>query len=315
LRTRILLFFLFYCIGLQAKLEDHFKTAENKSGVSRMRNIDYIYLINLDKRPEKFSQSAEQLIRYGIIPYRFSAVNGWELSLEAINDVGLKFRPGMTPLTATAYPLETGGDPIYEYMSIENRAYFVHGIARGTIGCALSHLSVLKDAWEAGYGTIWVLEDDIQVLNDPHVLSDLIDKLDALVGKSNWDVLFTDQDYRISENEYMIAFGAHERPDMDCSSQARYSEKYTLKRDISSDFRQISARFGTHSMIIRRSGIKKLLEFFQEHMIFLPYDLDNYLHPDIHRYCLKYDIVTNLLNALSDNSRPLYTENDSKVRN
>ena len=52
-------------------------------------------MINLDQRPEKWQRSIEQLACYDIYPQRFSAVNGWELSLESINDVGVKYDIGM----------------------------------------------------------------------------------------------------------------------------------------------------------------------------------------------------------------------------
>lgn len=62
----------------------------------------------------------------------------------------------------------------------------------------------------------------------------------------------------------------------------------------------MGARFGTASMIIRRSGIIKLLEFALTHHIYLPYDLENYLPDGIQRYGLTEDIVTNMLNPISD---------------
>ena len=271
-----------------------------------MRGIDFIYMINLDQRPEKFATATAELLPFGIVPYRFSAVNGWELTVEAINEVGLKFRPGMTPLMATTYPPEAKGKQSHEFMTHYGKAYFCHCMARGTIGCVLSHLSVLKDAWDSGYETIWVMEDDIEAVSDPTVIPDLIDQLDQLVGRGNWDVLFTDQNYRKGEGEYIIASGAAKRPGMDCSLAERTSEKYTINKEISPAFRQVSARFGTHSMIIRRSGIKKLLDFAFEHEVFLPYDMDNYLAPGIVRYSFTSDIVSNMLNALSDNGIPAY---------
>ena len=39
--------------GLFAKVEDHFKKALSKDGNHQIRNIDFIYMINLDERPEK----------------------------------------------------------------------------------------------------------------------------------------------------------------------------------------------------------------------------------------------------------------------
>lgn len=283
-------------------LSDHLKKADGKSASHSMRNIDFIYMINLDKRPEKFLQSFLSLSPYGINPYRFSAVNGWELSLEAINDIGLQYLPNMTSLFATSYPLEAEGKTSHGFMSSEGQAYFTHGMTRGTIGCSLSHISILKDALDSGYETIWVMEDDIEPVKDPLILSELIDRLDALVGKDNWDVLFTDQDYRGPNGQYISAYGAVKRPDMDSSHAERYSEKYTMNQKIDENFKKITARFATHSMIIRRSGIKKLLQFSLDHKVFLPYDLENYLVPGINRYSLCYDVVTNLINAKTDNA-------------
>jgi GR25 family glycosyltransferase involved in LPS biosynthesis len=306
--TRIIVCVLVFFSGsfLSAALVDWLKKAEGKSTVHGMKNIDFIYMINLDKRPEKYFQASMELQRYGIFPYRFSAVNGWELPLQAINDVGCKYFPGMKQLFATAYPIEFGGEPLHEHMSEIGRAYFTHGLSKGAIGCALSHISVLKDAWDSGYETIWVLEDDITSLQDPRILSDLIARLDDVVGKKKWDVLLTDLDYRTADQKYLIASGASERPDMDCSIEARYSPHYTRKIQVSPDFQKISARFATHSMIIRRSGIAKLLQWSLAHHIFLPYDLENYLPPGINRYSLTYDVVSNAINSITDNAQPNY---------
>src|ERR1700722_15416983 len=125
------------CTFLQADMVDWLKKAEGKSDIHQMRNIDFIYMINLDQRPEKFVQSSAELHHYNIFPYRFSAVNGWELSLEAINDVGLRCAVGMEQLLAPSYPIEMEGQPLHEYMSKVGRTYFVHGMAKGTIGCSL----------------------------------------------------------------------------------------------------------------------------------------------------------------------------------
>ena len=269
-------FFLLLSLSLYSfcycELEKHLKKAEGKADNHKIGNIDFIYMINLDKRPEKYAESKEYLHQFGINPYRFSAVNGWELSIEDIQDVGVKFQKGMTPLFATTF-VEVEGKKIksHELMKEYGKTYFVHCMSQGAIGCALSHISVLQDAFDAGYQTIWVMEDDIEVLEDPHRLSELIDELDATVGSGNWDVLFTDYDYRIGPGQYLPAYGVAKRPDMDCSQQARYSDKYTKAYQISAHLRKIAARFGTTSMIIRRSGIVKLLEFAKNRNIYLPY--------------------------------------------
>lgn len=218
----------------------------------------------------------------------------------------------MTALMSSTFPSELDGKATsHEFMKHYGKTYFCHCVTRGQIGCSLSHISVLKDAWDAGYETIWVLEDDIEVLQDPNSISTLIAELDALIGNGNWDVLFTDQHYRRADGRYEIATGATKRPDLNCSPEERYSEKYVTNQVISPNFKKVSARFGTHSMIIRRTGIQKLLNFAIKHQIYLPYDLENYLIDDLHRYSFTFDIVTNMLNSLSDIGAPYY---ESKVK-
>jgi GR25 family glycosyltransferase involved in LPS biosynthesis len=282
--------------------EKHIKPALNKSDIYRMRNIDFIYIINLDQRPEKLAKSLNQLHPYGIYPYRFSAVNGWELTLDAINDVGLKFEPWMQGgIWGTSYTMQNGElFPEHEIMRMSGKTYFVHCMGRGTIGIALSHLSILKDAYDSGYETIWVMEDDIEVLRDPRMIPDLIDKLDLLVGRSEWDILFTDIDFRNGDGHYVPCTGYAPRPNFTPTDPS----KFARRENISSDFTRIGARFGAHSMIVRRSGMKKILDFIHQYSIFLPYDMDFVLPPDIKLYCLTYDVVSQLSRAISDNGTP-----------
>src|ERR1700722_5324321 len=180
--------------SLNAGIEDHFKKVGDKSGLHSMQGIDFIYMINLDQRPEKFARSIEQLAPFGIYPHRFSAVNGWELSLKVLNNLGVKYSPQMKSSNkGTCYLLKGDGQPYDEVMRKVGRAYFNHGLSRGAIGCVLSHLSVIQDAYDSGYETVWIMEDDIEIIQDPHLVSGLIDELDVQVGKGNWDVLFTDK--------------------------------------------------------------------------------------------------------------------------
>jgi hypothetical protein len=51
---------------LSGGISDYLKELNDKSGDHSMRNIDFIYTINLDKRPEKFSLCTQQLNPYGI---------------------------------------------------------------------------------------------------------------------------------------------------------------------------------------------------------------------------------------------------------
>ncbi len=299
---RLLLFIISLC-ALHADIEDHLKPVGDKSGVHQMKNIDFIYLINLDKRPEKLKLCIHQLLPYGIYPHRFSAVNGWELPLEVINDVGLKYESWMPGgQWGTCFLLENGGKPYDEPIEIPGRTYFHRTVAPGAIGCVLSHLSVLQDAIDSGYETIWIMEDDIEIVRDPHLLSALIDQLDSLVGKKGWDILFTDPDTKSQQGDYVPCISYVPRPNFNPSNPGKFAERH----NISTDLRRVGARFGSYSMIIRRSGMKKILNFIKLHQVFLPYDMEYTLPPNIRLYTVREDIVSTQPQAPTDNGSPNY---------
>jgi len=298
----LLFFFLVFSNLITAELKDHLRKANNKTDLFQIKNIDFIYMINLDERPQKFEKSLQELFPYGITPYRFSAINGWNLSLDTINQLGIKYESWMTnSISGTCYLEENRGRPLHEQMR-EGRIYFSFDVALGAIGCALSHFSVLQDALDSGYQTIWVMEDDIEVIQNPHLLSDRIDELDRAVGKGNWDILFTDQDTKGQDGNYVPCFSHTPRPNFSPLQPSKFSER----KNITPHLRQIGARYGSYSMIIRRSGMKKILDFINDYQLFLPYDMEYTLPEGISLYTVRQDIVSTLPRAPSDNGSPNY---------
>jgi len=291
------------CNTLHAKVEDHLRKITNKTEGHSLENIDFIYLINLDERPEKYQLSIEQLTPYGIIPFRFSAVNGWKLSLEEINALATPYetRMGSGPW-GTYYPLDGDGGPQHEVMQVPGRPYFAHCLSKGAIGILLSHLSILKDAYDSGYETIWVFEDDIEVVQDPRVIPQLIKDLDEAVGKEGWDILFTDIDAKSYDGSSVPCFSYAWRPDI---PDIDY-ERFARKNDVGTHFTQVGSRYGAHSMIIRRSGIEKLLDFYKTRSLFLPIDMEYTLPADIKLFSLKEDVISVVKHAISDNGAPYY---------
>ena len=293
--------------SLFSDLEDHLKKVSDKSDDHRMRNIDFIYMINLDQRPEKFHQSLEQLAPYGISPYRFSAVNGWELSLEAINDLGIKYEAWMqSGILGTSYSIQDEGKETHGFMHSVGKTYFCHCMPKGSIGIVLSHLSILQDALNSGYETIWIMEDDVEVIRDPRTLPDLIDELDREVGKGEWDVLFTDQDTKGQDGNYVPCFSFARRPNFVPANPDRFA----MRSIIGQKFLKIGARYGAYSMIVRQSGMKKILNFIKNYHVFLPYDMEYTLPSNIRLYSLIDDVVSTLPKAASDNGAPNYKKQE-----
>ncbi|MCB1111788.1 MAG: glycosyltransferase family 25 protein [Chlamydiales bacterium] len=298
-----LLLMISLCAVLHADLRDHLRPCENKGSNHQMKNIDFIYVINLDERPEKLEKTMQELEPYNIHPYRFSAVNGWKLTLEEINELGVKYEPGMrSNLWGTCYLPEDGGEPHHEIMQVPGRNYFCHCMARGAIGICLSHLSILQDAYDSGYETIWVMEDDIQVIRSPLVIPELIAELDRLVGKKGWDILFTDPDTKNQKGAYVECHGHAHRPNFTPKHPGRFAKR----SQCGPYFRKVGARYGAYSMIVRRSAMKKILDFINQYQIFLPLDMDFYLPDDIRLYTTSCDIVSTRPVAESDNGKPGY---------
>jgi len=295
-----------FCLGiLNADITHFFKKTTGKDALyyHQMSNIDFIYTLNLDQRPEKFAHCQAELAPYGIHPYRFSAVNGWELSLKDINTLGVKYESGMvTDLWGTYYSTDGDFEPHHEVMHMVGRNYFCHCMSRGAIGIVLSHLSILQDAYDSGYETIWVMEDDIQVIQNPHRISSLISKLDKEVGTHNWDILFTDQDTKNQQGNYVPCLSFARKPNYNPTNIRRFSTRTNEGKE----FRKIGARYGAYSMIVRRSGMKKILNYFKMSQIFLPYDMEFYLPNDIVMYAVTHDIVSTLPHAISDNGGANY---------
>jgi GR25 family glycosyltransferase involved in LPS biosynthesis len=297
--------FLFLCFAITEifsfgqNIEQFLKPALGKGINHHIKNIDFIYIINLDQRPEKFKSCIDQLSLYDIQPYRFSAVCGWLLSFDTINQLGVILTyPINLSLMGTYYNKNL--EPIHEKIRQVGRSYFSHCLSRGALGIVLSHLSVLQDAYDSGYETIWVMEDDIDIIQNPHLLSQRIEELDACVGKNRWDILFTDRDTKNQQGKYV--------PCKAYAKRFNYSPqrpKFCLiDRSVNQEFRQIGARYGAYSMIIRRSGMKKILDFFKTYNIFLPYDMEFPMINNIHMYTVKKDIVSTQIKALSDNGSP-----------
>lgn len=285
-----------------AKIAHHFRDWEHKISGSSIKNIDYVYVINLDMRPERLKYTLEQLKPYGIVPERFSAIYGWNIPFSVLNDIGVHFAPGMW--SARRYnqtPSQWNGET--HLVSSSQIAFgstiFSTETNLGAIGCTLSHLSVLKDAYESNYETIWVMEDDIHIVKNPHLLSNLIEKLDLFVGKENWDVLYTDCDYLMGLDENKDLFEQIPmkwRPDMPNFDITQFLEC----TPVGEHFLKIGSRLRTHSMIIRRSGMQKILDFYENHQIFLPIDHELFFIPKMQFYVPRENVATQLDPLISD---------------
>ena len=297
-------FFTLHADVEKTGIEKYFNQAVNKPEANGIANIDFIYVINLDPRPERYQRTEKAFEPYDIHPYRFSAVNGWKLPFEAIDELGIVYESWM-PHGPVCSVYRHVGDKEYmgfEIMKEEGVAYYCHSLSRGAIGCLLSHLSILQDAYDSGYKTIWIMEDDIKIISNPHELSFLLNGLNRQAP--DWDILFTDNEIKGGDGQPVPCTMIRPRPLVQLQHLYYYLQRTPLNQDIT----KIGMRFGSASMIINRSGIKKLLDYFKTYKFYFPYDIDYFLVPGINLYTCNRDIVTNIYGGDSDNAAPTYLD-------
>lgn len=277
-------------------IKRHLKKIENKNEEKQIEKIDFIYLINLDKRPDRLIKCREQFAKYGICPHRFPAIHGWDISQSVFDDIGTKVLPGMKfdrPIHFS--PVPGGAKPYMMNLSSVGKTCVHYTMAAGALGVYLSHLSLLYDADQSQYQTIWVLEDDITVTEDPHRLTECIEKLDQ-AAQANWDILYTDNDDCFTSSNVMahMGHGSLGRPGIPMT------EGLLEHQNIGNDFIKIGGRCQAHSMIIRRSGIRKILDFILPRGMFRPYDTDIPYVPNLTFYNSLQDIVHGRDRTFSD---------------
>ena len=322
----ILLFPVFcFCLDRFEILKD-FVNIETSS---QIRGVDGLFLINLDKRPEKLEAAKKEFDNWGLSFCRFSAVEGYLLSSEEASAAGLIYDHTMKPMRAKLNLFIKQTEPLSQ--KHEGKACFYKGMSPGALGCYLSHLSIIKKAYDLGLNRVWIFEDDVVFLKNPKEVEEKIEELNTLVGLEGWDILFTD-DVSILTTAYGAMFY---RPDnnsifkevkkgisLDCRKK-NYSKKtltpedvqiiYNRKilgltnhynphfnfPDIFGSFRRISGRYFTHSMILNRSGMQKILDFYEKRGVFLPYDDELGSIPFIKIFNIK-EGITSMTQTISD---------------
>jgi GR25 family glycosyltransferase involved in LPS biosynthesis len=229
--------------------------AETESGVE---GVDCIYVINLDERPEKWERMQKICSEQGLKVNRVSGINGWKLDDGIIAEI------------SGSYPLE----PI-----------------KGKIGCILSHLSVMKDAFDRQFNMIWIMEDDVDFLESVEKIPPLLKELSKI--DRDWDIFYTDIDFRNAKGEHVPSVDVCIRPD-----QYAYSAKYYRKRKIiNREIMQIHQRFGMHSVIISHRGLKKIIDYFSHVYYWSPIDVDIHYIPGIRQYSPTRDIIANWIGS------------------
>jgi GR25 family glycosyltransferase involved in LPS biosynthesis len=263
------------CIySLETPIVKHLKSVELTSPESGLSLVDCIYVINLDERPEKWERMQKLLTDRGLQANRFSGINGWKIP----ENVRMEL--------AGNYPVRLRG---------------------GDLGCLLSHLSVIKDAHARNFDLIWVMEDDVDFLEDATQLPEILVKLSEI--DPDWDVFFTDTNSKNREGIYVPSLGSDFRPDREHPPLQFYLEQIQIDKDLL----KIRQRFGMYSFLLSKKGIQKILDYFTHVYLWTAFDIDVHYVPNIREYSSTKDIISIFFNnGISDTSFDPMSKNLSR---
>ncbi|XP_067940750.1 glycosyltransferase 25 family member-like isoform X2 [Watersipora subatra] len=132
---------------------------------SNKLNFDEVYMINLERRPDRRTMMELALAELGIEYKYFPAVDGRQLNSSYLDELGVKQLDGYL-------------DP-----------YHKRPMKMGEIGCFLSHYFIWKEMEEKGYERILIFEDDVRFrINFIRFFYEMMAEADSHIG--GWDLLY-----------------------------------------------------------------------------------------------------------------------------
>lgn len=244
----------------------YLKSIDVKETNSGVDSIDCVYVINLDARPKRWERMEALLKERGIHANRVSAVNGWELTSEVSKEL------------AGHYPVRLKND---------------------ALGCLLSHFSIYKNAYDRGFKTVWILQDDADFIGEIKEIPVYLKVLSQI--DPNWDIFYTDFDFRNDQGGYLLFINDKENEKGRPDQEVQDSWYYCIRMLACNGIMRILGRHGTTSMIISRNGLEKLVNYFSHVYIYTAIDHDIHLIPGLRQYVPVKELVTNLRgDAFSD---------------
>ncbi len=248
---------------------------EHNSGVPL---IDCIYVINLDKRTDRWDRMTAIFKKTGIKANRVSAIDG------------RKFTKSQKQQMCGPYPIHLSGPEI---------------------GCLLSHLSIVNDAYMRGFNAIWIMEDDVEVLEDPSIIPSFIENLTRI--DKNWDLLYTDTNCKNSQGA-PIHFGSNGWVPRPGQTPPPFKVQ-AIRTPVGSDLERLGLRYGMTSVILSRSGIEKIYNYFLHIYLWRPIDVDIHYIPDMRKYGTTRDVITNVADGLGSDIGFAWTQNLGNLLN
>lgn len=273
---------LFSCFETECILSEKDRYSKNHeiSSENAENLCDKIYVISLDRTPERYEYVKNQLDKFNLKHEKFSAVDG---KLITVTDME---RNQNVPWQQVKPPhgYYRGANLKISYHSFYKDAEFFYITDRcllnfGELGCAMSHRAIWADTVKHKYKKVIILEDDV-TLDD-----DFRNKLSLIVNNlpNDFDVFFLDIALRYFPDNFCFI-----EPNFLLGKFSNTSSPYFAR--IKSNCKGITS---SHAYVITYDSAKKLLKN-SEH-IHVPIDI-SIMSSELKLYISKIKLLTGSLN-------------------
>ncbi|XP_065359671.1 glycosyltransferase 25 family member [Calliphora vicina] len=165
-------------LGGIIEVKEYFKKFEREEKKQKL-SLDHIYMINLERRPER-REKMESLFKVLALDVEyFPAVDGQKLNHDLLKEMGVKFLPGYE-------------DP-----------YHHRQMTMGEIGCFLSHYKIWEKIVENQQEQVLILEDDIRF--EPYFKEKAIDVMEQIRNVIEYDLVYFGRKRLKEESEPWVA--------------------------------------------------------------------------------------------------------------
>ncbi len=241
-------------------------------------NIQAVYVISLDRTPDRLLFMKKQLDKLGIPFIHFSAVDGNYVTLTDIESGETFFAKDLKKLPKS----KTKGRTFRVQQSAKYRSgefYYTakkRMLSSGECGCSMSHRAVLADIARHNYKKAIIFEDDVEFFDN--FLQDAPVILRNIPRDAN--VLFLDVGISISPSRKTYFYS----PQFWLSKFTNTNSPYyaAIKKD--------GTVWGTHAYCVSSESAKKLLKITER--VNLPIDTAIMIHPELKLYVSKIKLLS-----------------------
>lgn len=244
-------FLLLICLLLCACSSSQYNNNDNNNNNIESCNnnskpyASKIYVISLDRTPERFSFVKNQLDEQNIKCEKFKAIDGYNLDFQNTEtgkflnaEEKKNFHNYSWENKPVKYNVVLGGCPLMQV--IVNKVRF----SLGEVGVACSHREIWKEMIKNNYDSVIIFEDD--VILDKNFKSNLQEYMADL--PNDWDIAFLGVGRRNNKYGYFVCVGEIFR-DIDNVENHPFVAK----------IQPTNLVYGMHGYIINQRGARKLL--------------------------------------------------------